>query len=95
MSHDARQSQRPGSVQSEFDLANRALLEGRLHSAIEHYRGALALQPDFAEALSNIGVALSGLGQWNDAAAHYRRALALRPDLVDIYRNLGRIVLAQ
>ena len=52
MSHDARQSQRPGSVQSEFDLANRALLEGRLHSAIEHYRGALALQPAF-EALAS------------------------------------------
>src|SRR4051812_2480488 len=85
----------PSSIQSDFEPATQALLRGQLGSAVQRFRGVLALAPNFVEARSNLGVALAALGNLDEAAAQYRSALALRPDLVDIYRNLGRIELVR
>src|SRR5262249_50382272 len=76
-------------------LADIYLQQVRFGEAVPRYQRALALTPGQAEAHSNFGVALAGLGRWDEAAAQYRRALVLKPELVDVYRNLGRIVLAQ
>src|SRR5581483_8180954 len=85
----------PETLRSLFDRANEALQHGRLDSAVELYRQVIALRPDFAEAHSNLGVALAALGRLPDAAAQYRRALTLNPRLADVYRNLGRVLMAQ
>ena len=56
---------------------------------------AISLRPDFAEAHSNLGVALAAQGLWDEAAEQYQRAMSLKPDLIDVYRNLGRVVLME
>jgi tetratricopeptide (TPR) repeat protein len=52
------------------------------------------LRPDYAEAISNLGVVLSVQGRFAEAAEHYQRAISLKPGLVDVYRNLARALLA-
>jgi tetratricopeptide (TPR) repeat protein len=52
-------------------------------------RAALALWPDYPEALCNLGAALQGLGKSTEAVEHLERALALRPDFVVAHSNLG------
>jgi protein O-GlcNAc transferase len=58
-------------------------------SAIASYQRALALQPDFVQALNNLGVAYCRVGQWDQAIAHLRRVAALRPDLAGAHHNLA------
>ncbi len=43
--------------------------------AIETYKAALTLEPDRADALSNLGAAYVRLGQFDDAITHYEAAL--------------------
>jgi protein O-GlcNAc transferase len=62
---------------------------GRLEAAVSRYRGAIAIHPDFPEALNNLGIALKDLGRFREAIVEYRKALRLRPDLPEISNNLG------
>jgi tetratricopeptide (TPR) repeat protein len=57
--------------------------------AIEHYRQAVALRPDYAEAHYNLGRLLVERGQLNDAIAHYERAAAINPADAAAQNNLG------
>ena len=57
--------------------------------AIEHYRQAVALRPDYAEAHYNLGRLLVERGQLNDAIAHYERAAAINPADAEAQNNLG------
>jgi protein O-mannosyl-transferase len=63
--------------------------EGKPDQAIEHYRQAVALRPDYAEAHYNLGRLLVNLGQLNDAVAHYERAAAINPADAEAQNNLG------
>jgi protein O-GlcNAc transferase len=76
--------------------AERALFEafqdhlaGRLEAAVSGYRHAIAIYPEFPEALNNLGVALKDLNRFREAVVEYQRALQLRPDRADIWNNLG------
>jgi tetratricopeptide (TPR) repeat protein len=53
------------------------------------YDRALALRPDYPEALNNRGVILLALGRHPDALASCDSALALRPDFVEALVNRG------
>ena len=53
------------------------------------YRKALVLNPNFAEAHSNLGVVLTELGRLEEATAACHKALELKPDLAEAYNNLG------
>jgi len=82
-------------VDLSYTQANQALEQGRLADAMIGYQQVVALKPDFAEAHSNLGVALMAQGHAAEAAVAYRRAIAINPKLVTVYRNLGRVLAAQ
>ncbi|MDB4285648.1 tetratricopeptide repeat protein, partial [bacterium] len=63
--------------------------KGQYDEAIEHYREALRIKPDFEPAHNNLGNALFVKGQFDDAIKHYREALRLNPDSFDAHNNLG------
>jgi tetratricopeptide (TPR) repeat protein len=63
--------------------------QGRLDAAIEHYRKAITLEPEYAEAYYNLGIALQGLRRIEDAVECYRKALALKSDYTEAHSNLG------
>jgi tetratricopeptide (TPR) repeat protein len=57
--------------------------------AIREHQEALKLQPRFAVAHNNLGLALVQKGSLDEAIAHYQGALQLDPDYADAYNNLG------
>ncbi len=62
---------------------------GRLAEAIEGYRRALRLAPDFPPALNNMGVALKAAGQLDEAVSAYRRAVKADPRYASAHANLA------
>jgi tetratricopeptide (TPR) repeat protein len=63
-----------------------------LDEAVEAYKTTIALKPDFAEAYSNMGVALRNQGKLDEAIEAYRKAISLRPNDADTYFNLGIVL---
>ena len=63
---------------------------GRTDDAIELLQRALELNPDFAEAHNNLGVALRNRRETEQALPHWEKAATLKPDYVDAYTNLAR-----
>jgi tetratricopeptide (TPR) repeat protein len=62
---------------------------GRLEKALESYDRALAIHPEYAEALFNRGVTLQKLRRLDLAVRSYDRAVAVRPDYAEAFCNRG------
>jgi len=66
------------------------------HSAAERaYRKALKINPDFVEALNNLGNVLVDQDRLKEAAEAYRKALKLLPDHAMLLNNLGNALQLQ
>ncbi len=79
------------SARAHFHLATTLCHLGRHEAAAAHYREAVALEPDWAEARHNLGVALQALGRYEEALPHHEKAAALNPKLVDAQASLGKL----
>jgi tetratricopeptide (TPR) repeat protein len=62
---------------------------GDILGAVDSYKAVLALAPDRADALSNLGAAYVRLGQFDDAIAQYSRAVKADPANNAIRLNLA------
>jgi tetratricopeptide (TPR) repeat protein len=67
---------------------------GDMTAAERLYREIVKVQPDFAEAHNNLGVALKALDRFDEAVESYRRALAFKPDYGEARNNLARTLRA-
>ncbi|MDA9813374.1 tetratricopeptide repeat protein, partial [Planktomarina temperata] len=63
--------------------------QGKLDEAIEAYKKALAIKPDYADAYNNMGNALKDQGKLEEAIEAYNKALAIKPDYAEAYNNMG------
>ena len=68
------------SPTGSLHLGNALSDQGLHDEAIDSYRNALQINPDFAEVHSNLGNSLCEFGRYEEAAASYTRALELKPD---------------
>ena len=59
------------------------------HRAKEYYEEAIRIDPDYADAHFNKGLALSALGQKEEAIKCYDEAIRINPDDGDAYYNKG------
>jgi hypothetical protein len=66
----------------------------RFAEAAEDYGRALALKPDYAEALYNNALALEKLSRFNDALTSLDRAIALNPDYPEAHNLRGNLLCA-
>jgi tetratricopeptide (TPR) repeat protein len=69
-------------------LYNLALLlqkRGRPADAVRYYRRAVALRPDFPQALLNLGHALMALGKHDEAQAAWQTAVRANADLAETF----------
>ena len=64
----------------------------RNEEALASYQAALALKPDYVDALYNRGNAFYALGRATEALASFERALALKPDYADALLNRAQIL---
>jgi predicted O-linked N-acetylglucosamine transferase (SPINDLY family) len=72
-------------------LGSARLARGDAAGAAEALQQVAQRQPDSAEVLNNLAVALARLGRHDEAVACLRRALAARPDWAELCLNLGNI----
>ncbi len=85
---------RPFNPRARMHLGNALLKEGRTEEAIESYRQALRLDPDYYTAHYNLGNVMAGRRKVEEAYAYFRRALEIKPEAVEAHNNLG-VLLAQ
>jgi len=66
--------------------------EGRNADAAKSFRQALGIKPDWAEAHSLLGSALTETGNYAEAEAELRKAVALKPDYAEGWNFLGEFL---
>ena len=62
---------------------------GRIPEALVAGQKAVEIDPQDAQALSNLGATLHELGRLDEAEASYTQAIALKPDYAEALSNLG------
>lgn len=70
-------------------LGDALMKNGQVDEAVVHFRKALEIYPDCAEAQANLGNAFLRKSSWTDAIAAYRSALQIRPNYPNAHNNLG------
>ena len=79
----------PDSYNAHTNLAVDLQQSGAVDAAELHYRAALGIDPDGAEALGAYGGLLSDRGQYTEALAYLQRGLARNPNPAEIWFNLA------
>jgi tetratricopeptide (TPR) repeat protein len=80
---------------TEHNLGSALQSEGRVDEAIERYKKAVAIKPDYAPAYSNLGSALLSKGDAAGAIAAYQQALSIDPNFSDAHFNLGNALMRE
>ena len=62
---------------------------GDLEKAIDSYKKAISLNPNYAQAHFNLGNTYQDLCQFNDSISSYQHAISLNPDYHEAHNNLG------
>jgi Flp pilus assembly protein TadD len=65
---------------------------GQLDIAVQNYKKALSIKPDYAKAHYNLGIALQELGNLDDSVRSYQSAIALEPENAQAYNNLAVVL---
>jgi tetratricopeptide (TPR) repeat protein len=79
----------PACWMAQYNLGIVLGEQGETDQAINHYRHAIALRPDYAEAHYNLGRLLAEQGHLDDAIAHYEKAAEINPADPEAQNNLG------
>jgi protein O-mannosyl-transferase len=85
----------PNSPVIHNDYGNALQKAGRSDEAIEHYKFALLLDPEFAPPRYNLAKSLAIKGRYDEAAEQCRIYLAANPNDAEIQANLGLMLLKQ
>jgi tetratricopeptide (TPR) repeat protein len=82
-------SQQPADTSARLSRAVELQRQGALKEAAAEYRALLAENPNYIEALANLGSVLSRLGNYEESVEAYERALKIAPDMPQLLLNLG------
>ena len=77
------------SVEAAVEHGNFLLMLGEIDRAIEVYSHAIDLNPDFADAYNNRGLAYAAKSDFEAAIEDYSKAIDLNPELAEVYCNRG------
>jgi hypothetical protein len=80
---------------AHYNLGNALRENGDADGAIRHYREAIAIKPDYAEAHGNLGAILKTRGDLEGAIRHYRRVIEINPNLGLAHAALGQALRAR
>ena len=79
----------PGNAAAAFLEGCRLIGENNFSAALAHFEEAVALAPNFIEALTNRGGVLMALNRPDEAIRSLDLALALNPDMPEAWNNRG------
>jgi hypothetical protein len=79
----------PKAAMKEFRKAENASAHGKEDEAIRHLEKAITLDPDFMEALNNLGTKYMREKRPADAAPLFQRAIDLDPSVSQLHVNLA------
>jgi len=65
----------PAEAQRQYRQASELLQQGKTEDALECFRQAVEIAPNYTEALHETGNCLEGLGRRDEASKYYARAL--------------------
>ena len=65
---------------------------GQLDIAVQSYKKALSIKPDYAKAHYNLGGALQELDKLHDSAKSYKNAIAIEPEYAQAHNNLAIVL---
>ena len=63
-----------------------------MNHAVESYKRALTIKPDFLDAQINLGVILTELGKLNEAKSSLRKALSIDSNSAMAHNSLGNVL---
>ncbi|HUI08151.1 MAG TPA: tetratricopeptide repeat protein [Verrucomicrobiae bacterium] len=66
-------------------------LRNQPEQAVEHFREALQIKPDYLEAHSNLGLVLTALGRYDEAEPELQEAVRIKPDYGKAHCCLGEL----
>ena len=78
-----------GNVKALYERARVFHKRGRLQEAMRLYERTLSLNPDYVDALNNLGVIHIQNRKYSAARESFAKAIRLRPDYVDSHYNLA------
>jgi tetratricopeptide (TPR) repeat protein len=85
----SQQQKREGNVKALYERARVFHKRGRLQEAMRLYERTLSLNPDYVDALNNLGVIHIQNRKYSAARESFAKAIRLRPDYVDSHYNLA------
>jgi tetratricopeptide (TPR) repeat protein len=88
-----RSSAESEKVKQLFNRGNKHFTRGAYDEAIGLYQQLIAIQPDHADGLTNLGAAYCKIGHYQEAGELLRRAIAIKPNNPDALSNLGTLLL--
>ena len=65
---------------------------GQLDIAVQNYKKALSIKPDYAKAHYNLGSVLQELGKLHDSVKSYENSIALEPENAQAHNNLAIVL---
>jgi tetratricopeptide (TPR) repeat protein len=77
------------TAQEHFREGNDLSRAGEFDKAAEQYEKALETDPEYVDAMTNLGVAYYNLGQLDKAIEQYNKAIKIAPSDADIRSNLA------
>jgi len=87
----AQYRQVPKAARKEYDKGVSSDNSGKTDDAIEHYRRAINIYPDFYAARNNLGTALMSKAQFGEAQQQFERVVALNATDGVGYFNLANL----
>lgn len=85
----------PKAARDLYAKGHEAAGKGDSKKAVENFNGALALYPEFSQALGELGVQYMKLGQPDKAAESFQAALKITPDDTGLHTHYGSALLNQ
>jgi len=90
--YPANDAARNGLGLAAYRAGNTQMEAGHMAAAIDFYRTAVEMKPDFPDAHVNYGGALAELGRNAEAMHEFEAALKLDPNSADVHNNLGGLL---